>query len=143
MCEGSSDKNLALFEELLQRIDYVDKDLVKDLRRGLHITSNAKITGAFATEFKPAQMEKEDLWRSARSAQAEVSEKVPLHMRCNLADCKEGSVDSSSSVWESTLAEVQKGWLDGPLEAGEVDVKVGKLWTLSRRYNPSWESEEH
>lgn len=127
-------KNLSLLAELLQPIGYVDKELVDDLRGGLQITGNAKVTGTFATEFKPAQIQREDLWRSAKSAQAEVSEKVPLHMRSGQVQVESGMIDIAASVWESTLGEAQKGWLDGPLESGEVDSKVGKLWTPSRRF---------
>ena len=127
-------KNLSLLAELLQSIGYVDKELVDDLRGGLQITGNAKVTGTFATEFKPAQIEREDLWRSAKSAQAEVSEKVPLHMRSGQVQVESGMIDIAASVWESTMGEAQKGWLDGPLESGEVDSKVGKLWTPSRRF---------
>ena len=71
--EVLKNKNLTLFAELLQAIGFVDVDLVDDFKKGLRITGNAKVTGAFATEFKPAQLEQEDLWRGAKSAQAEVS----------------------------------------------------------------------
>ena len=108
-------KNLSLLAELLQSIGYVDKELVDDLRGGLQITGNAKVTGTFATEFKPAQIEREDLWRSAKSAQAEVSEKVPLHMRSGQVQVESGMIDIAASVWESTMGEAQKGWLDGHL----------------------------
>ena len=43
-------------------------------------------------------------------------------------------MDVAREVWDATLNEVGKGWLEGPLTASEVSEKVGPLWTPSRRF---------
>ena len=43
-------------------------------------------------------------------------------------------MDVARQVWDATVKEVSKGWLDGPLSAQQVAEKVGPLWTPSRRF---------
>lgn len=40
----------------------------------------------------------------------------------------------AQEVWDATLEEVSKGWLEGQLVVVEVGSKVGPWWTLSRGF---------
>ena len=134
VCRIMSSKNLSLFDEMLKEINDKDVSLVRDLRGGLSITGNAEVTGKFAVEFKPAQLEVQDLWSVAKSSQAEVLEKIPHHMKGGEVVVRGEKIDVAARVWESTISEAQRGWLEGPLSAEQVSKKLGALWTPSRRF---------
>ena len=127
-------KSLLLFGELLDSIGYGDTRLIEDLKQGLPITGNAEFTQMFAVDFKPAQLDIEDLWRVARFSQEEVDTKIPQHMKGGVVSIDGVDTRVADKVWESTMQEAQKGWIKGPLEREEVDAIVGKLWTPSRRF---------
>ena len=127
-------KRFLLLGELLRMIDYQDKSLVEDLVSGMRITGDADLTGVFPVDFRPAMLDQSDLWRVAKFAQQEVVSKVPRHMKPGEVLVGGDKVDVASQVWEATIKEVKKGWLDGPLTAEEVSEKIGPLWTPSRRF---------
>ena len=124
-------KRILLMDEMLKSIGYEDHQLTKDLCEGLRITGNVDITGKFAVDFRPAQLEVEDLWRVAKASQADVAGKIPAHMR---GDAMHDGITVAQHVWRSTKMEVEKGWLEGPFSKLQVEAKVGKLWTPSRRF---------
>lgn len=64
------------------------------------MTGNAEITRVFATDFEPAQIEREDLWRGTKAAQAKVSARVPLHMRGGDVETDGEVVSIAARVWE-------------------------------------------
>lgn len=128
------DKKLLLFKELLDYIGHPDQKLVDDIIQGMRITGNADQTGVFPVDFRPAQLEEEDLWRVSKFSQKEVQEKIPRHMMPRVVRVGEDDVDVCRQVWSSTLSEVEKGWLKGPLSADQVSEEVGPLWTPSRRF---------
>ena len=101
---------------------------------GMRITGNAEPSGVFPPEFKPAQLEEADLWRVAKFAQAEVQERVPKHVLGKQVRVGGEERDMAEMVWDATLKEVRKGWLEGPFSAEEVTQKLGPLWTPSRRF---------
>jgi len=53
----------------------------------------------------------------AKFAQQEVMQKIPKHMAPKEVEVGEGIVDVARQVWDATVKEVSKGWLDGPLSA--------------------------
>ena len=115
-------------------IGHEDKSLVEDLMAGMRITGNSELSGVFPVDFRPAMLEQQDLWRVAKFAQQEVMQKIPKHMAPKEVEVGEGRVDVARQVWDATVKEVSKGWLDGPLSAQQVAEKVGPLWTPSRRF---------
>ena len=128
-------KSFCLFEQMLKEIDYADRNLVGDMLSGMCITGNADVSGVFAPDFKPAQVEVSDLWKVAKFAQEEVQKHIPQHMKRRTVRLSQDTVvDVAKEVWESTIAEANKGWLEGPLTSQEVSRKVGSLWTPSRRF---------
>ena len=127
-------KRLLLLKDLLEKIGHADHKLVEDISQGMKITGNAERTGVFPTDFRPAQLEEEDLWRVSKFSQKEVQEKIPRHMLQRTVVVSGSEVDVGGQVWESTENEVEKGWLEGPLTAAQVSERVGPLWTPSRRF---------
>ena len=68
-----------------------------------------------------AKLTMEDLWRSSRQAVK------------NLEATKGGSNDADldRAVWQITLDEAERGWLEGPFSADDLDGLVG-MWVPSR-----------
>ena len=127
-------KRFLLLQELLVEIGYQDKSLVNDLVQGMRITGNAQPTGMFPSDFKPAQLEEVDLWRVAKFAQSEVQRTIPRHVMKGGVEVANETVSVAEAVWQSTISETNKGWLEGPLTADGVTTKLGPLWTPSRRF---------
>ena len=80
VAEVLAPKKLLLLAEMIKIVGYGDKTLVDDICKGMNITGEGKDTGCFAPECKPPMLEREDLWRSSKSAQDEVASRVPKHM---------------------------------------------------------------
>lgn len=127
-------KRFLLLGELLREIGHQDGHLVEDLVRGMRITGDAELTRVFPIDFRPAMLEQKDLWQVAKFAQREVASKVPRHMRPGEVKVGDELVDVSQKVWDATIKEVNKGWLDGPLSA-DPQQEV--------RNSPELKSEEH
>lgn len=90
------------------------------------------MTGCFAHECKPPVIDKEDLWRGAKSAQQEVAARVARHMAGGQVSVGGSEVDVAQEVWAATMKEVEKGWATGPFSAeqvSEVSEVVGPLRT--------------
>ena len=136
MAEALKAKKLLLFEELLKIVGYEDRHLVADMCRGMTITGEGRVTGCFAAEFKPPMLDKEDLWKGAKSAQQEVRSRVPTHVARRKVEVAGNTVDIAEEVWEATLKEVKFGWLEGPLEVDQVNEKVG--WTAMDPQQEVW-----
>ena len=127
-------KKFLLLKELIEEVGHEDKGLFLDLVSGMKITGNAEPTGEFAVDFKPAQLESRDLWQVAKFSQAEVVRRVPPHMNPKPVTLKGKEVNIAEEVWQTTMREVERGWLEGPLTAEQVSSRVGPLWTPSRRF---------
>ena len=127
-------KSLLLFDEVLRQVGYGDTNLVHDIAVGLPITGQGRDTGCFQPEFKPAQLTQDDLWKIAKYSQEEVKSKIPPHMAKREVQVDGRPVDVAQEVWASTISEVEKGWLQGPMSAEQVGAVVGNLWTPSRRF---------
>eukprot|EP00435_Cladocopium_sp_Y103_P024718 s1417_g6.t1 len=127
-------KNLLLLDEVLKYVGYGDTNLVQDVAIGLPITGEGRDTGCFLPEFKPAQLSQDDLWKVAKYSQEEVRSKIPPHMARREVEVGGKRVDVAQEVWASTISEVEKGWLQGPMSADQVGQVVGNLWTPSRRF---------
>ena len=134
VAEVLAPKKLLFLAELIKLVGYADVRLVEDACSGMKITGEGRVTGCFAQECKPPLLDREDLWRGAKSAQQEVASKVPKHMEGRRSTLAGEEVEVAQEVWKATMNEVEKGWLKGPLSAEQVNVEVGPLWTCSRRF---------
>ena len=134
VAEVLAPKKLLALAKLIQTVGYGDAHLVEDMCQGMRITGEGRVTGCFAPECKPPMLDREDLWRAAKSAQQEVATRVPRHMQGRQASVAGSQVSVAHEVWEATLKEAERGWLSGPFTAGQVTEEVGPLSTPSRRF---------
>lgn len=116
-------KKLLMLDELIKYVGYADTHLVEDMCKGMTITGEGRCTGCFAPEFKPPMLEKEDLWKGAKSSQKEVKSRIPMHVARREVTVGGSRVDIAQEVWQATLKEVQCGWLEGPLSEDQVSAR--------------------
>ena len=122
-------KKFLLFKELVDLVGHEDKDLFRDLVSGMRITGNAEPTQLFVVDFKPAQLEDKDPVASCKVFSSGSSEEDPDAHEPKACE----QVDIAEEVWKTTMKEVEKGWLKGPLTAEQVASRVGPVWTPSSR----------
>ena len=116
-------KNLLLFQSLLIKTGYGDKDLVKDMQ-GFDLTGVAKPSGVLPTRIKPATITTNEL--RARSA---------ITRRSIISACgSSGDSGRDAALFAKTLEERDSGWLRGPFSEQEVTEQLGPSWVPSRRF---------
>ena len=121
-----ANRNLALFDALINNSDYPDKQLVPDIIKGMQLTGNAPKSEFFEPKLRMASIDANQLKSSAvwmrRATAGKVSANDPI-------------IDES--VWKQTLDEAseEKGWLSGPFTEEEVSARLGHdNWICSRRF---------
>ena len=102
VAEVLAPKKLLLLAELTRIVGYGDVHLVEDMCNGVRITGEGRVTGCFAPECKPPTLDREDLWRGAKSAQQEVSSGAPRHMQGRQVSVAGNHVSVAHEVWEAT-----------------------------------------
>ena len=117
------DKNLLVFKEMLTEIHFPDcKKLVDYMASGFPLAGAFPPTGVLPPAARPATSSIQDLWRSAASTRSRT-----------LASCTtSGDADQDFELYACTLAEVEKGWLAGPLSTADL-ASLG-AWVPSRRF---------
>ncbi len=103
-------KRILLLEEMLNDAGYYDLDVVGILKTGVPMVGPVKEAGHFAKTFKPALISVECLGEKSEQINAAV-----------LQSCK-GSGDDACDrhVYDETLKERDRGWLQGPLSVDEL-----------------------
>ena len=116
-----ADKNILLWNEMLQAINYEDMGVVDEFRCGTSLVGPAPKTGLWPAKFTPATMSVGELRDTARRERAQ--------------GAKATNMDSSmvQAVWEQTLAEVQCGFLTGPIGSSAAAYSFEQaLWHQTR-----------
>ena len=99
-----------------------DTDLPEAVSRGFHITGEVAPSGVFPRSFVPASATVEEL-RDLAGVNAALA----------YAETKSsGDQQIDTRLWEKTMEEKQKGWIEGPLPHGLDDLSHGQ--TLTRRF---------
>ena len=103
--EVLKDKKLCLLKQLLEEAGHEDRGLVEDIKRGFDLTGAWPRSGVFNQKFRPASMTCEDL-RKVSNLSREV-----------LLESVQGSGDKEIdlSLFATTLKEVEKGFIQGPI----------------------------
>ena len=116
-------KRLLLMKEMLLSVGFERTDaLIKHLVSGFPLAGAFPATGVLPPAARPAALSVEDLWRTARTTQRRTSE-----------SCRStGDAQVDQEVYEATLAEKDRGWLDGPLSEEQLDAMGA--WVPSRRF---------
>ena len=106
VAEMLKDKRLCLLSLLFRKAGHEDLSLVDDLKRGFDLTGALPRSGVFSQKFRPASMSCEDLrWVS------DLGRTVLLESVQSLAD-----KELDSSPFEATMEEVEKGFIQGPID---------------------------
>ena len=114
------DKRILLFGEMLRELEYPDMNVVNELQFGSDLTGDVEETGMLPKKFVPALLSNDSLERQAELVRSKFE--VPGR--------GSGSPEIDESVWLQTLEEVDKGWLQGPFAAADIDNKT----PISRRF---------
>ena len=102
-----ADKNILLWKEMLQSINYEDTGVAEEFTSGTALVGSAPITGLWPAKFTPATLSISELHKAIPMDPAMVE-----------------------TVWEQTLAEVHSGFLIGPIELDQVPHHI----PLSKRF---------
>ena len=116
-------KRILLLKEMMVDVGFPSAAaLAHHLATGFPLAGEYPVTEVFPESRRDALFAVQDLWRDRKSIRQEV-----------LAACRpSGDDDLDAMLYEATVAEVERGWLEGPLEAADVD-QLG-LWVPSRRF---------
>ena len=118
-------KRLLLMEKVAESIRWPDTTLFSELAEGFRLVGNATKSNVFQPGIKAASMSETQLMKDAKFLNPALLGKI----RANKADAH------SSELYRITFEEAEeKGWLEGPFTAGEVDHRFGGQWLPVRRF---------
>eukprot|EP00438_Fugacium_kawagutii_P023335 Skav221486 [mRNA] locus=scaffold1514:194152:200600:- [translate_table: standard] len=100
------DKKLALFEKLIVESGHQDVGLIHDLTRGFDLTGELPKSGVFDRHLRPAKVSCDNLRTYAKVSRDSILKTVN----------SSGEDELDRGLWEATLKEVSKGFLEGPVE---------------------------
>ena len=99
------DKRLKLLDKLIKDSGHEDLTLVDDLSRGFDLTGALPRSGVFSQKFRPASMTCEDLRKVSELSRSVIIESLQ----------SSGDPELDQGLFEATLKEVEKGFLEGPV----------------------------
>ena len=113
-------KDLTLFGEMLQSIDYDDVDLCNDMRKGFDLMGDIPGPPSFPQKTTFATLTPEQV----REVASETRQAIMLSAQSS----RDREMDRE--LLEITLDEVDRGWLEGPIDMG----RLMPTATVSRRF---------
>ena len=113
-----ADKTILLWKEMLQAINYEDMGGVDEFMCGTSLVGSAPTTGLWPAKFTPATMSVGELHDTASRERSQGVRAIDM------------DPSMVQTVWEQTLAEVQSGFLTGPVELDQVPPHI----PLSKRF---------
>ena len=114
-----SDRKILLWKSLLEEYNYPDLPVVDELIEGTKLTGETDTTGLWPAKFIPSTISEAELLEVSVRERDAVCAKV-----------KSVPSETDETVWNKTLDEVSKGWLQGPFEP----TNVPSEYPLSRRF---------
>ena len=101
------DKRLCLLEQLLSDAGHEDTGLVEDIKHGFDLTGALPRSGVFNQKFRPASMtcDSEELRKVSNLSREVLLESVQ----------SSGDKEADHSLFATTLKEVEKGFIQGPI----------------------------
>jgi hypothetical protein len=120
-------KRLLLFQEMAQEAGCQDVNLLSDVSNGFMLTGLAKDTRTFNSRIRLPAMSEEALGSASRWTRRAII----------------GSTRSSGDhqldvqLFDETVADRDKGWLDGPYSEAQLTDMLGHDWVASRRFGIS------
>ena len=117
-------KNFLLFDEMCKDAGVVDHGLLDLLLSGAPLTGESGVSNLFEAEDNLPAMSQAQLMKSSRWSR-----------RMLAGRCPNSQVDEvARAVWQVTLDEVSRGWLEGPYTEEQVASKLGPLFIASPRF---------
>ena len=113
-------KRIALMKHLIKQEGYDDHTLADDIEHGFSLVGDSPMSSVLPPKLVPATISKEDLHRQ--------SDKASKALRYMTRSSGDDELDKG--LWTKTLAEVDKGWMRGPLPWDELPTGAG----VSRRF---------
>ena len=120
IAEALKDKKLCLLKQLLEEAGHEDTGLVEDIKRGFDLTGALPRSGVFNQKFRPASMTCEDLRKVSNLSRGVLLESVQ----------SSGDKEIDLSLFTTTLKEVEKGFIQGPINKEELPAGS----TLTKRF---------
>ena len=120
IAEVLKDKRLCLLKHLLDEAGHEDAGLVEDIQRGFDLTGALPRSGVFNQKFRPANMTCEDLRKVSNLSREVLLESVQ----------SSGDKEIDLSLLATTLKEVEKGFIQGPIYKEELPAGS----TLTKRF---------
>ena len=99
-------KRLQLLHEIIAEEGYPDGDLAHDIHKGFDLVGRCPTSGVLPGKLVPATLRAEDVQACAPRVQAA--------LKASLGSSGDHTTDLE--LWDKTLAEASKGWLEGPYE---------------------------
>ena len=99
------DKRIALMRQIIQLEGYEDQRLADDVEHGFSLVGDSPASTVLPPKLVPATISKDDLCRNADKA----------NKALRFMTRSSGDLELDESLWAKTQAEVEKGWLVGPI----------------------------
>eukprot|EP00438_Fugacium_kawagutii_P027862 Skav203260 [mRNA] locus=scaffold2987:9349:10848:+ [translate_table: standard] len=99
-------KRLELLGRMISTMEYPDVNLAKDISSGFDLVRKIPSSEVLPKKFSPAAMSVEDLKRNATQSRIALKKMT----------ASTGDQATDQGLWDKTMAEVDKGWLVGPLD---------------------------
>ena len=122
VAETLCSKRLLLWKHMLEQAGFQDVALPEDVSRGFSITGEILPSGVFPKSFVPATATVDELRELAG----------PTAALAYMNTKSSGDQLTDQKLWDKTLEERAKGWIQGPLEGGLSALQPGQ--TLTRRF---------
>ena len=120
-------KQLLLWKEVLQDTNFPDENLIDEVIQGFQITGQAPFSPVFPHGHQPSLQSEEELMSQAK-----------WRRKATIAKCLPSSDDADvdRELWEQTLTECSRGWLQGPFESEQevTNVLGHDSWICTRRF---------
>ena len=119
-----AEKRALLFADMCQDAGVPDSGLLDLQLGGTPLSGISGATGLFPEAHQKPAMDDSQLMKSSRWSRKMVSGR------------DHGAMDKelSSEVWNITMSEVEKGWLQGPMTHDQVREALGPLYIVSPRF---------
>ena len=120
MSKAVASKRILLFEEMLRDVGYPDMGVVDELKLGAQLVGKVPMTNMLPQRFAPSMLTEKML----------LDHSALVRGKFLMPSKSSNDAEIDNSVWEQTLQEVADGWLQGPLELGDVPENA----PISRRF---------
>eukprot|EP00435_Cladocopium_sp_Y103_P046499 s2235_g13.t1 len=113
-------KRLLLWKEMMTHYGYPDVEVFDEVVSGIELFGTAPFVPSFDPSFKPAQITASELEKNAPASRAALFASIR----------STGDAQLDEEVFSKTLAELECGWLEGPLDPSELPDNA----VVSRRF---------